>query len=146
VALGLGMAVTVAPLTTTVMSAVGEDMAGVASGVNSAMPRSAALLAIAAFGLLMAWAFNKHLDAQLQAQRLAPEILAHMDTQRARVAAAALLQRALAESFVAGLRWIMAACAALALLSAVSAWIWVRRQIHAAPAGVVATRKDGFYS
>jgi len=136
VVLGLGMAVSVAPLTTTVMNAVPQNRAGIASGVNNAVSRTAGLLAVAVLGIVMLHSFNSHLDQELQMLRIPPEVRQALDSQRAKLAAveipkdvdpalAQTLKRAVDESFVAGFRRVMAVAMVLALLSALSAWLLI---------------------
>jgi MFS family permease len=73
VVLGVGMAVTVAPLTTTVISSVPERQTGVASGINNAVASLASLLAIAIFGAVALGAHNAGLDRRLSTQAMSTE-------------------------------------------------------------------------
>ena len=85
--LGLGMAVTVAPLTATVLNAVDREEQGAASGINNAVARVASLLAIAVFGIVAAAAFNRDLDGRLAAAGVSPATVRLLAPERSRLGA-----------------------------------------------------------
>lgn len=127
--LGVGMAITVAPLTTAVMGAVEDRHAGLASGVNNSVSRVAGLLAIAAFGIVIAMTFRSALDERLDQLELPPATRTDVDAQRDRLAAAepppdlesstaSAIVHAIDEAFVSGFRVVMLLGAGLALASA----------------------------
>ena len=66
----LGLSMTVAPLTATVLADADEHNAGVASGINNAIARVAGLLGIAALGAIVAASFAGTLDDRLAGARL----------------------------------------------------------------------------
>ena len=70
----LGLSLTVAPLTATVLADADEHNAGIASGVNNAIARVASLIAIAAVGALVASSFGSNLRESLGAEAERPEV------------------------------------------------------------------------
>jgi EmrB/QacA subfamily drug resistance transporter len=61
--MGLGLAMTVAPLTGTVLAAAPDALAGTASGVNNAVARTAGLMAVAALPAIVGLSGNEYADA-----------------------------------------------------------------------------------
>jgi len=139
--LGLGMAISVAPLTTTVMGSVDSEQAGVASGINNAVSRAAGLLAIAVLGIVMIDSFGKRLGKELSETQVSDEVRTSLEAQRVRLAGVEVpahldpamrksLEDAIASSFVSGFRLIMFVSVGLAIASALSAWLLIGRDSH----------------
>jgi EmrB/QacA subfamily drug resistance transporter len=131
VVLGLGMAIVVAPLTTTAMTAVEAEHAGVASGVNNAVARVAGLIAIAVFGIMLVRSFAARSSAALDRLQLPASARTAIDRELPKLAGAeidpdidgpqrAAARRAIDESFVAAFSVVMIAAAVVALAAAAS--------------------------
>jgi EmrB/QacA subfamily drug resistance transporter len=136
VALGFGMAISVAPLTTTVMNSVPQNRAGVASGVNNAVARTAGLIAIAIFGIVMLQVFGSSLDRRLNEAKLPTSVIESIRAESTKLAATAVpedrdpatqqtIRRAIDESFVSGFRGVMLIGTALAIASALTALVLI---------------------
>jgi len=150
VILGFGMAVSVAPLTTTVMMAVDRDHSGTASGINNAVARIAGLLAVAVFGIVMVNAFAAHLDHELARLDIPHQIREQLHAERTKLAAIEVsadadpnsppvqkspaasssreLKGAIASSFVYAFRMIALCCAGLSIVSAAIAGLLIKGQ------------------
>ena len=130
IVVGIGMATTVAPLTTTVMTSVDDEHhVGAASGVNNAVSRVAGLLAIAFFGAISIFIFARSLEAHLGAGNV-------MLSQSAKLAEAEpppdvdagtrqRMRAAVEIAFLRAFRINMIAAAALAACSGGAA-LWIR--------------------
>ncbi len=136
VVLGVGMAISVAPLTTTVMGAVKTSQAGLASGINNAVARTSGLVSIAVLSLVILGAFNHNLDRRLAMLKISPEVQQMLDSQRTKLAGtevppglspevSAVIHRAIAESFVDSFRLVMLVAVGLALASAIVAFVMI---------------------
>jgi EmrB/QacA subfamily drug resistance transporter len=131
--LGLGMSITVAPLTTTVMTSIGDEKrVGAASGINNAIARAAGLLAIAILGALAVSVFARDLETRLADQpRYVRDAMAAQALRLAEAAPppesnVAVVKDAVRHSFVRAYRVVMLSAAVLALLSAIGGFAAVR--------------------
>jgi MFS family permease len=132
VVLGIGMAVTVAPLTTVVMNSVDQNHVGTASGINNAVARIASVLAIAVLGVVMVKAFSSRLNQKVANLPLPSSIVHDIQADEIKLAGiqlppglsggmGALVRQSVKQAFVFGFRLIIVICTGLSVASAVIA-------------------------
>lgn len=137
IVLGIGMAITIAPLTSTVMDAVDPHRTGVASGINNAVASVAALLAVAIFGAIALQVFDRALDRRLASTSLSAATVHALEGERGKLGSDGALttlpdgerqaaELAVAQSLATGFRVVMAIAAALALAGAFCAAVLIR--------------------
>jgi EmrB/QacA subfamily drug resistance transporter len=133
---GFGMALVIAPLTTTALNSVSGSHSGLASGVNNAVSRTASLLAIPVLGIFVFVAFSAGLDARVADLDLPPRTQQQLEAEKVDLggaevpdgldgATATAVERAIDEAFVAGFRIAMFVAAGLALMSAAAAALMI---------------------
>ena len=153
VVLGIGMTVSVAPLTTTVMGAVDQRHAGTASGINNAVSRISGLLAVALLGAVAVMIFGSALEAHLAGLDLPPDVRLAMQEQITRLAEAQppaalgseqqqMVTAAVRESFVTSFRIVSLICAVAALLAALCAALTIQNVRRPADATAATTSAD----
>lgn len=111
--LGLGLAITVTPLTAAILSDIEASRSGIASAINNAVARIAGLLAVAAIGTILASSFThtitdaqvpKEIADKIKNQTLQTSIPEEVDDADIRIYDLKnLLERAATESFTDGL-------------------------------------------
>jgi len=150
VLLGVGGAFFVAPLTTTVMDSVNVSEAGVASGVNNAVARTAGLVAIAGLGLVLAAAFDARLDRESTQWPASTKVA--VAGERSAILSGAIATRdvpaeerdrvvgAIRVAYVAGFAVVMIASALLAAAAGVLAAFWDLRLGGGGVAGAAAPK------
>jgi MFS family permease len=132
VILGIGGVLFVAPLTTTVFDAVSTAESGIASGVNNAVSRTAGLLAVALFGIVLAGAFSAKFETELPHAHFSAATVRTVDAERGQLLAGGvpaglsarerpLVAALVRTAFLAGFRAVMAGSAVLCVLAAIVA-------------------------
>lgn len=143
VLLGVGMGITVAPLTTAVMGSVASRLSGTASGINNAVSRTAGVLAIAVIGALSLVLFARGLDSHAAGAGLSDGVRQALSQEAARLGAAEVpagvaaqdaetVRSIIRQAFVDTFKVVMLVCAVLAWIGAALAGVFVQRNFKAA--------------
>jgi EmrB/QacA subfamily drug resistance transporter len=142
---GLGLSLTVAPLTSTVLADADEHNAGVASGVNNAIARVASLVAIAAVGAAVAAQFGSALDDRVGGRELSQRAEATVERAKSRpleavslagvpAAERAVVGKATEDASVSGFRLAVGIAVALVALGGVLGVLGIQNPRREVPA------------
>lgn len=129
--LGLGLTISVAPLTTVVMGAVPGEQSGIASAINNTVSRVAGLIAVAALGLVVLWVFQADLIDAAMRLGASPDVRAHLAAHARDLGGLTIpsgltdamsrgLDAAIQDAFVAGFRIAMYVAAGLAFIAGIA--------------------------
>lgn len=120
---GIGMGLTVAPLTTAVINSADPRSVGIASGINSAVARIAGLIAVAAFTAVVFVTYETRMSRNLDAMHASQGQRSAAAAQSDRLGGARFpdrrLQSASFDAFDAGFEAVAYSCSALCLIGAI---------------------------
>ena len=132
--IGVGMTISVAPLTTVIMSAVAEHQTGVASGINNTVARLAGVIAVAVLTGVAIGSFSSSLEDYLRELEVPAAVTEELLSNAARLAessppedllpgVARAIEAAIAYSYVDAFRLTAIICGLLAIGSGLAAWL-----------------------
>jgi Major Facilitator Superfamily. len=138
---GIGMGLTVAPLTTSVMGSVPTDHSGTASGINNAVSRTAGVLAIAIIGSMALFSFSNILSARTATLNLSAPARVSLKAEAQKLSGASVpanvgpeniqaVGQSIKLAFVDTFKLIMIICAVLAWISAAAAAVLIEPRLH----------------
>ncbi|HLZ57013.1 MAG TPA: MFS transporter [Ktedonosporobacter sp.] len=134
---GIGAAITIAPLTTIVIGAVEARHAGLASGINNAVSRTALVLSVAVLSIVFLGVFSSTLQNRLASLSISPQTRQQIEAQQTRLAGIEIpaevsapvrvaLTQNIDDAFVTSFRTVMTIAVGLALLSSLCAWLTIQ--------------------